>query len=318
MDAHCASLASYTTSSGGCWAALPPELASHLSLTDARSLVLAWRDAPAVARTVLDGERRARCRLLAHPDVADLVRRVGFWRLCRAWKVSRHRPHAALCAQLERRLGRPLSAPTSPPPEGAVPFCVATCDAPGSRLFAAGDEGSGCSTLLRALAAVSNAAAGRRATVCVSPARPVSRCWWDAAVADVVVADAWCSPEPRLLVVDHLYRLAPSHMEALVERSRAGYAGDDAVAAASWCGHEHLARHARTVALNCSARWRRKPDPYGHGNLAAIHLDPPPSDAERDDLLRRLKALRGREWLVVDAWLRRWEVWTPPAPPHSV
>ena len=340
---------------------LPPELSAHvaqyLTLSDALALSLTRRDTPVAACEVLDGERSARAHIMACAESADLVRRVGMRRLCRAWKLDDgFRPYAALRSQLERRL-RHLAAltlrvdadaaPTADvraPTAGVraptadddapfglatcdAPFGLATCDAPGSVLFVYGWPGSNRGALLRAVAAVAFGATGRRATVLH---RPIDQATIDRGRPyDVVIDRRWdgvgrysdvpwdeLDGGPRFLVADGLYNVHSSHMRALRNMARLGFPGDDAVAVTWDCPFPHedeiaIVTRARTVAIP-HTHVASPSEPQEPIWFTFYHLRPPPTEAETGELLRLLASLRAGQWLIIDGWLRRWQVWSPP------
>ena len=300
---------------------LPPELlayvAQYLTLADAMSLVLARRDMPVSAYKVLDGERRVYLELTGRAESADLLRRVDMPRLCRAWGLDRHRPYAALRLQLERRV-RHLAALTShadaedaPMADDRAPFGLATCDAPGSVLFAFGRRRSNKNALLRAVAAVAFGATGRRATLLRHPDDAITDRRWHDVGPYAGVPGGETDGGPRFLVADGLYDVHESHMRALTAMAQLGFPGDDAVAV-TWAwpfpltDEIGIVNHARTVAIGHTPR-----APSELVRFAFHHLRPPPTDAEAGDLLRLLESLRAGQWLIVDGWLRRWQVWSP-------
>ena len=317
---------------------LPPELSAHvaqyLTLADALALALTGRDTPVAASEVLDGERHAYLDLTGRTESADLLRRVGMPRLCRAWGLNRHRPYAALRLQLEERLwymamltahadadNAPAAAANDTPTAGVgaptaagdrAPFGLATCDAPGSVLFAVGHRSSNKDELLCAVAAVASVSTGRRATVLRRPNDA-------AAIGHRSLGDMgrytgvlWDELEggPRFLVADGLYDIHESHVHALTAMARLGFPGDDAVAVTwTWSSPPtdelEIVVHARIVAIAYTPC--RLPEFLRY---AFYHLRPPPTDAEATDLLRLLESLRAGQWLIVDGWLRRWQVWS--------
>ena len=286
--------------------ALPAELSVHvagfLTLADAHALSLTRRDTPVAASEVLRIERVACGRLAAGPGAADLLRRVGIRRLRRAWGLSEARPYAALCSQLERRLGRALTAPDDGP--DAVPFAIATCDAPGSLMLVYGSYQTGRTVLLRAAAGTATDATGRRPALLRSPEETVDPCWTE--TADVVAAAAWSEVEgtdARLLVSDNRFQVESVYTRGLYEQLADAQLGDVAVALSRW-GFDFfvpgVCRSARIVALGGSNIGARL---VGE---ACAHLDLSPLE-----LLAHLASLVPGEWLVVDGWRRRWHRWTP-------
>ena len=287
--------------------ALPAELsvylAGFLTLADAHALTLVCRDTPVAASEVLRGERVAYGRLAASPDASDLLRRVGIGRLRRAWGLSRARPYAALCSQLERRLGRALTA--SGVGAGKVPFAVATCDAPGSLLLVYASCQSDTTALLRAAAGIATDATGRRPALLRSPEGTVDPRW--AATADVVAAAAWsevAGTDARLLVSDHITQVESVHARGLYDQLVDAQLGDAAAALSRWSFAglvPGVCRSARIVALGDLGAGDRLIEEV------CAHLDLSPGELR----YHLMPLALNNEWLVVDGWLRRWHRWMP-------
>ena len=296
MDARCTPTLS----------ALPPELSVHLAgfltLADAHALSLTQRHTPVAASEVLCGERVAHGRLVARPDAADLLRRVGLRRLCRAWGLSDGRPHAALCNQLQRRLGH--APDESGGGLGEVPFAVATCDAPGSLTLVYGANGPDRSRMLRTAAGIAADATGRRPALTRPPGENLDRRWAHDTTA------AWRAVEKtdaQLLVHDPLCLREDEWMCECERELEAGLS----VALAYWCFsslRRSSLRRARTVVVR-DVRCVLGLD-AGHPMDAYLGqtLD---TDARRE-LRAYAASLKSDQWLVIDLWLRRWQRWTPP------
>ena len=298
---------------------LPAELAAHvagfLAVADARALACTRRDASSVASEVLDGERRALCRLTEAapwgPDVADLLRRVGAGRLCHAWALPGHRPHAELCAHLARRLDGLRVGRAAAPVD--VPFGVATCDVPGAVTLVIGEDGMGKSMLLRVAAAIAWEATGRRASVL----RVAGSAWddglWEA--AGTAPGSLWSDDEThseRLTLVDDTHWCADWVMTRLVERASSPAPRTDVGGTVVSTGPvpSHAIRQLRRTARVVAASRH-----IGHYDVSdlCVHLEPPPDGRELREMRRQLASLADFEWLVIDGWCRRWQRWTPPS-----
>ena len=287
--------------------ALPAELSVHvagfLTLADAHALSLTHRDTMVAASEVLHGERVAYGRLVACPDAADLLRRVGIGRLRRAWRLSDGRPYAALCSQLEGRLGRALEASG-----GEVPFAIATCDAPGSVMMVMGANEFDGRGLLRTVAAISQTATGRLPVVPHSFAPEDRRRWMPLGSSKDVLWRDLNGVDGRLLAVDDAHGILLCHTTIMTWWVAPPPARDGAIVFNVY-GHSTAGRElhhsARICALNRCVR------NLHHVKKACTHLDPPPGEDELRELRAQLASLALCEWLVIDGWQRRWQRWTP-------
>ena len=287
--------------SGIVLAALPPELSVHLAgfltLADARALALTCRATSVAAAEVLCGELAACRRLDACPDAADLPRRVGIGRLRRAWALSATRPFASLCAQLERRLGCALDAARDGP--GAVPFAIATCDAPGSLMIVRRPDQSGQTTALRAAARIAADATGRPVALLPSPGKRVKRLWRDIATAAGPGAE---KSDAQLLVFD----LDTEYSDIGCMCGRASDTGQ-AVAIGHWFTHQIKdvpPCNARVIVTRGKASSRR------FIVEVCSSRDLPFREIELVDVAATLAP---DHWMVIDVWRRRrWHRWRPP------
>ena len=283
------------------------QIVDYLPLADVGALARTRRSAPAAASRVLCEEGGARLALVADGDMAKLLCRVGTENLCRAWHACPVRPYAALRAELRRRL--PTTAPECA--EGAVPFGIATCDAPGSMTIVLGLPGSN-------LAAPLNAAAGH---VCPSPPADAADDDRHYRCRSAQEWSAMTAPGAPRLVVAGLTRTYPQYRAWLAEAADACCDGRSFVLGVSWAAETALptlGRRVRSVVVDWFAyRSMRNVYPAPITRLCA-HLDAPPTELERHALDDTLRDLRPYEWLVIDGWLRKWQVWSPPPVPTPV
>lgn len=304
--------------------ALPPELSVHvagyLTLADAHALAGTCRDTPVAASAVLEPERRALRIILDDAawgaDAADLLRRVGTGRLCRAWGLSEARPYAALCAHLGRRLGRQDDG------AAALPFALATFDAPGSVgiVLGSGWWDTEAPMLAAAAAAAAHRAGGPR-VLTFRPKRMASgRRWY--AMGDVDVGSPLYLYEKRqgitrpVFVIDASQIYVPDHSAAMSWLATPHmhdfgsvmgvYTSQMALCLMGGCVGR--LREARFVAIS-----RAGSSAVGAEWLLAQYFGAPPDDKDgRAALLLCLRTLAPDEWLVLDGWRRRWCRWTPP------
>ena len=295
--------------------ALPDELSVHLSrylaLPDASALARTCRATPVAAAEVLAGERRTRACLVADPDAADLLRRVGVGGLCRAWGLDATRPYAELYAHVLRRLD-PDAYFDDYDPYG-LPFALATCDAPGSVTLVYDARRRDRRALMCALAGVVAQGTTGRRPVAIGLGAELLRAHLDAALPATAAGGA----DPSLMLVEYSakrhYDATSWHVlvGALTDHRRRGGAVvlhrkryDPRLWAELKSG---FTREVRTIVIPSGPDDVRSVFPH---LLYSRCFAPPLGMHESRDLWWSIASLAPHQWLVVDVWRRRWYRWS--------